>query len=228
VRVLLIEPELAIAERIGSHLEQSGFAVDAAATWQAALELAASGAHDLVLLDLSLPEGDGIVLCRNLRRASLAVPVLVISSDPRVERKVQALDAGADDYLVEPYELEELGARIRALLRRGPLLVPPTELVPSTEIGYGDLRLDLLRRAATCGDRTVSLSPKQFALLEFLMRNPDRVLTRTAIAERLWNGSGPRRSNVLDAHVAALRRKMPGAEPRIHTVVGSGYRFGAP
>jgi len=222
VRVLLIEPEPAAAERVGSHLEQSGFTVDTARTWRDASERAVPGAHDLVLLALALPEGDGVALCRSLRRTSVQAPLLAISSDPCVERKVQALDAGADDYLLTPFELEELDARLRALLRRGPLVAPPTE------IRYGDLTLDLLRRAATRGERTVALPPKQFALLEFLMRNPDRVLTRAAIAERLWNGSGPRKSNVLDAHVAALRKNLPGPEACIHTVFGSGYRFGAP
>ena len=181
-------------------------------------ELAAGHPYDAVVLDVMLPDLDGLQICANLRRQRVATPILMLTALSTTGDKVKGLDAGADDYLTKPFELEELLARLRALLRRG-------KGQGATRLKFADLKLDLLTRRVTRSGMQIKLSSREFALLEYFMRNPDRVLSRTAIAEHVWDMNFDSDSNVIDVYVSMLRRKMDrGFEQRlIHTIIGSGY-----
>lgn len=221
MRILVVEDNPRMAAAIGRGLEAQGYVVDACGSGHDAEELALSGAHDLIVLDRMLPDRDGVELCRSLRRQGIATPVLVLTALSSTAEKVSGLDAGADDYLGKPFEFEELLARVRALLRRG----RATEAV---RLEHGSLVIDLLRRSVTREGRPVQLSAREFALLEFLARNPERVLDRMTIAQKVWDMTYEPSSNVIDVYISQLRRKIDrGAQqPLIHTVVGVGYRFG--
>jgi len=183
-------------------------------------DLACSNVYDLIVLDLMLPDRDGIEVCRNMRRRGVKSKVLMLTALSSTDDKVTGLNAGADDYLAKPFEFEELTARLRALLRR--------DAAETRFLRCDDLELDLYSRSAKRGEETVDLSNKEFALLEYLMRNPNRVLSRTQIGEKVWDLSFEPTSNVVDVYISALRRKIDRGYPRelIHTVKGAGYRFG--
>jgi DNA-binding response OmpR family regulator len=170
---------------------------------------------------LLLPDRDGVEVCRNLRRRGVRTPILILTALSGTREKVTGLDAGADDYLAKPFEFEELVARVRALLRRG-------QATESRTLRYEDLELDLAKRSATRAGIKIKLSPKEFSLLEFLMRNPNRVLPRMTIVEKVWDMNYEPSSNVIDVYISALRKKIDRDHPQplIHTVVASGYRFG--
>lgn len=223
MRVLIIEdnPKMAAAEQKG--LTENGFAVDVSHTGFEGEELAASGKYDVVLLDLMLPDRDGVEVCRNLRRRGIATPVIMITALSSTDDKVDGLDAGADDYIAKPFEFEELLARIRALLRRG-------EATESRVLTYSDLELDLYTRIAKRGDGEWELTNKEFALLEYLMRNPNRVLSRAQIGEKVWDMNFEAGSNVIDVYISTLRKKIDRKQesPLVHTVKNAGYRFGDP
>jgi DNA-binding response OmpR family regulator len=221
VRILVVEdnPDLASAIRHG--LNEHGYSVDVAHEGYRGEELAATEPYDLVILDLMLPDRDGVDLCKNLRRRGIETSVLMLTALSGTADKVSGLDAGADDYLTKPFEFEELLARVRALLRRG-------TAQEATRLEGGGVELDLLRRQAQREGRKIKLSAKEFALLEFLMRNQDRVIDRITIAQKVWDINYEPSSNVIDVYISALRKKVDRDfdHPLIHTVVGMGYRFG--
>jgi DNA-binding response OmpR family regulator len=221
VRVLIIEDSPKMAEALQRGLREHGYAADVCHTGFEGEDLAAAGKYDLVLLDLMLPDRDGVEVCRNLRRRSVTTPVLMLTALSGTEDKVSGLDAGADDYLSKPFEFEELLARVRALLRRG-------EATEGRHLRCDDLELDVYTRRAKRGEIDVELSNKEFALLEYLMRNPNRVLSRAQIAEKVWDMNFDPSSNVIDVYMSALRKKLDRGQGKelFHTVRNAGYRFG--
>ncbi len=218
MRVLVIEDNPKMAGLLRQGLTENGYAVDVVTSGREGEELAAGHPYDAVVLDVMLPDLDGLQICANLRRQRVATPILMLTALSTTGDKVKGLDAGADDYLTKPFELEELLARLRALLRRG-------KGQGATRLKFADLKLDLLTRRVTRSGMQIKLSSREFALLEYFMRNPDRVLSRTAIAEHVWDMNFDSDSNVIDVYVSMLRRKMDrGFEQRlIHTIIGSGY-----
>lgn len=221
MRVLVIEDNPKMATAVQRGLREHGYAADVAASGFEGEELAASGVYDLLLLDLMLPDRDGVEVCRNLRRRGVRTKVIMLTALGGTKDKVQGLDVGADDYLTKPFEFEELLARMRALLRRG-------DASEARFLKCDDLELDLYTRVAKRASNTVELSNKEFALLEYMMRNPNRVLSRTQIGEKVWGMNFEPTSNVVDVYVSSLRKKLDRGYPRelIHTVKGAGYRFG--
>jgi two-component system OmpR family response regulator len=220
VRVLVVEDEVRMAALIKRGLEEDGYAVDVAVDGRDALWQATEFSYDAVLLDLMLPELDGVSVCRELRSAGRWMPVLMLTARDAVEDRVRGLDAGADDYLVKPFSFAELSARVRALVRRG-AVARPTELVVDT------LRLDPATRLAWRDRTELDLSSKEFALLELFMRHPGQVLTRTRILEHVWDFAYDGVSNVVDQYVLYLRRKIdrPFGLDQLETVRGAGYRL---
>ena len=221
MRVLLVEDDDTLRESATAYLRTSGFAVDAAATGTMARELAAVSPYDAVVLDVRLPDDDGFDLCTEFRRRAPAPRILMATARDGVEDRIAGLDLGADDYLVKPYALGELVARVRALLRR------PDHEAP-TVLQVADLVLDPATRVARRGGRTITLTTKEFAVLEVFMRSAGRVLTREYIAGHAWDDNFDPMSNVIDVYIARLRRKVdgPGDEPLLSTVRGAGYRLG--
>jgi DNA-binding response OmpR family regulator len=221
MRVLIIEDNPKMAGAIQRGLRDHGYAVEVCHSGFEGEDLAAVEKFDVILLDLMLPDRDGVDVCRNLRRRCVDTPVLMLTALSGTDDKVAGLDAGADDYLTKPFEFEELLARIRALLRRG-------EASEGRHLRCEDLELDLYTRRAKRGETEHELSNKEFALLEYLMRNPNRVLSRTQIAESVWDMNFEPESNVIDVYVSSLRKKLDRGFDKelIHTVKGAGYRFG--
>ncbi len=219
MRILVVEDERKVANFIRQGLEEEGHAVDVAADGRVALDLVLGDqAYDLVILDIMLPVRDGLEVLSTMRAQRVATPVLILTARDAVAERVAGLDAGADDYLVKPFAFEELVARVRALLRR--------RGEPGTAIlQVADLKLDPLRREATRGRRRLALSTREYALLEYFMRNPGRVLTRPMLAQHVWGLDFDPESNVVDVYVGYVRRKVDGPnEPRLlHTVRGAGY-----
>jgi two-component system, OmpR family, copper resistance phosphate regulon response regulator CusR len=220
MRILLVEDNQKMARFIKQGLIEQGHAVDVAETGADGEEMAVTEPYDLAILDVMLPDQDGIATCRNLRRRGIKTPVLMLTALSTTGDKVQGLDAGADDYLTKPFEFDELVARIRALLRRG-------LAQEASVLKFDDLELDLLKRSVSRAGQKIKLTSKEFALLEYFMRHPDRVLTRTAIGEHVWDMNFDNDSNVIDVYVSMLRRKIDkGFNKRlIHTVVGTGYKI---
>jgi len=218
MRILVVEDERKLAGFIRKALREDGHAVDLSHDGQEGGELAHTENYDVVILDLMLPKRGGLEVLRDLRTQKKTTPVLILTARDGVGDRVQGLDAGADDYLTKPFALDELRARIRALLRRG-------SSVSSTTLSCGDLQVNLLDRSARRGNRDIVLTPREFSLMEYLLRNIGRVLTRTSIAEHVWDYNFDWQSNVVDVFVGTLRRKLEdGGEPRlIHTLRGVGY-----
>jgi DNA-binding response OmpR family regulator len=221
MRVLVVEDNPKMATAVSRGLQEHGYSVDVATTGFEGEELAASGAYDVVLLDLMLPDRDGIEVCRNLRRRRVTIRIILLTALGTTDDKVQGLDAGADDYVTKPFEFTELLARIRSVLRRG-------DASESRFVRHENLELDLFSRSVKFGAETLKVSNKEFALLEFLVRTPNRVLSRTQIGEKVWDLNFEPTSNIVDVYVSSLRRKLEraGSPPLIHTVKGVGYRFG--
>jgi DNA-binding response OmpR family regulator len=222
MRVLVVEDEATIADFIVRGLTEQGYAVDRAADGKAALDLLAIGSFDAVVLDLLLPRVDGLTVCTRMRERGDRTPVLMLTARDTVEDRVRGLDTGADDYLVKPFAFAELVARIRALSRREPAATTPV-------LRIGDLELDTTTREARRASRRIELTTKEYALLEYLMRNPNRVLTRTMITERVWNYDTFNVANVIDVYIGHLRRKIDDGHDAklIHTVRGAGYKIAA-
>jgi two-component system copper resistance phosphate regulon response regulator CusR len=221
VRTLVIEDNPKMAMAIQSGLQEHGMAVDVSHTGYEGEELAASEPYDAIVLDLMLPDRDGVEVCRNLRRRGVQAPVLMLTALSGTQDKVNGLDAGADDYLAKPFEFEELLARLRALMRRG-------QASESRILRCDDLELDLYSHVATRAGEKIELSNREFALLECLMRNENRVLSRIQIGEKVWDMNFEPTSNVIDVYISALRKKIDRGfdRPLIHTIKGAGYRFG--
>ena len=217
-RVLIVEDERRLASVLWQHLTDLKLAVHVEHDGNSGLEAAASSQFDLIILDVVLPGMDGFGVCRELRRRGVTTPIMMLSARGVIEDRVRGLDSGADDYLTKPFEFEELSARIRALLRRQRPAAALTVVV-------GDITLDPVARTVQRGDRRVELTQKEFALLEYMMRNADQVLTRAMIGEQVWDFTWDRMTNVIDVYVNHLRRKLEdGGEPRmIHAVRGVGY-----
>lgn len=220
MRILLVEDNSKLAEAIKISLEQQGYAVDVARTARAGDEAAVVDHHDVIILDVMLPDGDGAELCRSLRRQQVTTPILMLSALSSTADKVAGLDAGADDYLTKPFQIEELQARLRSLLRR-------SQASAGAVLQSGNLSMDLSEHLVTVDGVQVKLSAKEFALLEFMMRNPRKLLTRSMISETVWDMNYESSSNVIDVYVSSLRRKVDRDPKRRHieTVIGSGYRF---
>ncbi|AWS45143.1 MULTISPECIES: response regulator transcription factor [Streptosporangium] len=222
-RVLVVDDEPALREALQSSLEFEGYRVGLASDGQAALETLEREPYDLVLLDVMMPRLDGLTACRRLRAVRNHVPVLMLTARDAVGDRVSGLDAGADDYLVKPFELDELLARVRALLRRGALSAPAAE--DDGVLAYGDLRMDTFSREVTRAGEPLELTRTEYLLLELLMVHPRQVLTREQILSEVWGFDFEPSSNSLDVYVMYLRRKTETAgRPRlIHTVRGVGY-----
>lgn len=220
MRVLLVEDEPGIAQFIRQGLNEVGYAVDIAQDGSEGLDCALAAEYDILVLDILLPKMDGIRLLKELRNHRIRTPVLLLTAMDAVEDRVRGLDAGADDYLVKPFAFSELLARLRALLRRPTLQV-------DTVMRVGDLEMDTARREVRRAGGAIELSQREFALLEYLMRHPEQVLTRTQIAEHVWDFDFWNDSNVVDVYVGYLRRKLAGDPPLIHTIRGVGYRLRA-
>ncbi len=220
MRILVVEDEARLAELIRKGLEEDGHAVDVAGAAEEAAGWIKRVAYDAIVLDRMLPDFDGAELCRRLRREGVRTPILMLTARDAVTDRVSGLDAGADDYLVKPFSFPELLARIRALSRR-PANVLDTELVA------GDLRLDPATRRVWRGDNEIQLPNKEFRILELLMRNAGRVMTRDMIANHVWDYDFLNATNVIDVHVRRLRERLDDPVPggMIRTVRGVGYRF---
>jgi two-component system, OmpR family, response regulator len=224
VHILIVEDEQRLARLLQRVLTEERHATDIAHTGGKGLELALSDSYDLVILDLMLPDMDGIQVTREMRAEEITTPVLMLTARGAVEDRVAGLNAGADDYLVKPFAMAELLARVAALLRR-------RDRTPDTSnvLHVGDLTLDLLRHEARRGERVIELTAKEFALLEYLMRNPGHVLSRTQIIDHVWRYDLDAVSNVVDIYIHYLRDKIDRGEPRpvIKTVRGVGYKIEA-
>jgi two-component system OmpR family response regulator len=219
MRALLVEDDVTIAEFIMRGLKEAGLAVDHAADGESGLGLAAAGQYDVAIVDVMLPRLDGLLLIRELRRRQVTTPVLILSARHTVDDRVTGLEAGGDDYLIKPFAFTELLARVQALIRRA------SGAPASTSLTVGDLTLDLRTRTATRGGRSIDLRPREFALLEFLMRNAGRVVSKTMILSHVWDYNFDPRTNVVDVLVHRLRDKIDRGFERkmIHTVRGIGY-----
>lgn len=222
MRVLLVEDESRVAAVIARGLRENTYAVDIAGDGERALYFAAINTYDLVILDLMLPIKDGCTVCRELRASGFRAPILMLTARDAVDDRVAGLDAGADDYLAKPFDFKELLARLRALLRR------PEEVLHAVA-RVADLTLDTARHAAERAGRTVPLTAKEYALLEYLVRNSGRVVGREEIAQHVWDESFDPFSNVIDVYVKRLRAKLDadGARRLIHTRRGEGYILAA-
>ncbi|MFG2879969.1 response regulator transcription factor [Streptomyces sp. NPDC048337] len=225
-RILVVDDEPAVREALRRSLAFEGYAVQTAVDGLDALDKAASYAPDLIVLDIQMPRMDGLTAARRLRSAGSVTPVLMLTARDTVGDRVTGLDAGADDYLVKPFELDELFARVRALLRRSSYAAPR----PGTDrhedaLTFGDLRMDLATREVTRAGRPVELTRTEFTLLEMFLAHPRQVLTREQILKTVWGFDFEPSSNSLDVYVMYLRRKTEaGGEPRVvHTVRGVGY-----
>jgi heavy metal response regulator len=218
MRVLLVEDERRIADFIRKGLSESGYAVDVAYDGDEALDWPTVADFDLIILDVMLPVRDGIQVCRELRRRGVRTPVLMLTARDAVEDRVRGLDSGADDYLVKPFAFAELLARLRALSRRQPAVLQRV-------LKVGDLVLDTVTRKVERRSSSIELTAKEYAILEYLMRHPNQVLTRTMIAEHVWNYDFDNASNVIDVHIRNLRRKIdePFSGKLIQTMRGAGY-----
>ncbi len=218
MRILLVEDEPTIANFICQGLTEAGYALDVAEDGREGLDYARAADYDVLILDIMLPGLDGIALLRRLRAEGNKTPTLMLTARDTVDNRVEGLDAGADDYLVKPFAFPELLARVRALLRRPPLQT-------GTVLQIGDLRMDTAKYIVERNGRFIDLSPREYAVLEYLMRHPNQVLSRTQIGEHVWNFDFYNESNVVDVYIGYLRRKVdkPGAPSLIHTVRGVGY-----
>jgi heavy metal response regulator len=222
MRLLVVEDEKKVASFVKKGLEEEGYAVDVAADGKSGLDMALDRVHDLIILDIQLPKMDGLGVLNALRREKVAIPVLLLTVRATIEDKVLGLDAGADDYLTKPFAFQELVARVRALLRRRAEGKQPV-------LQLADLILDPARRVVFRDSQKLDLTTREFALLDYFMRNPERVLTRTMIAEHVWDYDFDSATNVIDVYVNYLRKKIDSDRQQklIHTVRGVGYMMKA-
>ena len=219
MRVLVVEDQANVSTYVKRALVEQGYAVDVARTGREALDWAAVVDYEIIVLDIMLPELDGITVCQRLRSQGNDASILMLTARDTVDDRVKGLDAGADDYLVKPFELRELLARLRALSRR--------HTTKSSVLRVADLTLDARTRVVMRANNLIDLTSKEYSVLECLMRDPGRVLTRTEIAESVWNYDVYNQSNIVDVYIRNLRRKIDDPHPLklIHTVRGAGYRL---
>ncbi len=219
MRLLLVEDDEKIAAFVEKGLKSSGFAVDIARTGVEGLDLAMGADFDTLIIDIMLPEMDGLTLIERLRTQGKNTPIIVLSARDRVGDRVKGLEAGADDYLTKPFSFTELLARIQALIRRAGNVTEPVGLT------YADLSVDIVKRQVRRGDDIIDLQPLEFSLLEYLVRNRERVVSKTMIMEHVWNYNFDPMTNVVEARICRLRDKVDKGYPQklIHTVRGAGY-----
>lgn len=221
MRVLIVEDNPRLAASIQQALTEQGHNSEIVLNGFDAEDMAATDAFDLYILDVMLPDRSGVDVCRNIRHMGISKPVLMLTALASTDSKVEGLDAGADDYLTKPFEYDELIARIRALLRRG-------QASEATKLTFNDLELDLVRRTVTRDGENIPFTTKELALLEYFMRSPERVLTRSSIMQSVWEAEYEPGSNIVDVYISTLRKKLDSANrgELIHTIIGTGYRFG--
>ncbi len=219
MRILLVEDDVQTALFISKGLKQEGIAVDRASDGEEGLRLALTGSYDAAVIDIMLPKLDGLALIDEMRRHGTTTPVIVLSARSSVDDRIKGLQAGGDDYLVKPFAFSELVARIHALIRRATRATEPTTLTA------GDLKMDLVRRKVFRAGREIELQPKEFALLEYLVRNAGRVVSKTMIMEHVWDYNFDPQTNVVEARICRLRDKIdrPFGRNLIHTIRGAGY-----
>lgn len=223
-KILVVEDDATTAAFIARGLDEAGFGVEQAANGRDGLFLASDAAVDAIILDRMLPGMDGLAVLAALRAGGITTPVLLLSALGTPDDRLTGLEAGADDYLAKPFLFGELLARLKLLLRRGNGATGPV-----TTLGFADLEMDLLARRVRRGGRLIALQPREFRLLEYLLRHPEQVVTRTMLLEGVWDYHFDPGTNVIDVHVSKLRRKLEeGGEPSLlHTVRGAGYRLGS-
>jgi DNA-binding response OmpR family regulator len=221
MRILLVEDNRRLSNSIKASLEDDGYAMDAAYDGVEGQELAEMTTYDVIILDIMLPRRDGLEVCRELRRQRMRTPILMLTARDTIDDRVKGLDSGADDYLVKPFAIEELRARLRALLRRD---APEKTGI----LTMANLTLDPATHLAARGDMPIELTAKEFSLLEYFMRNPNRLITREMAENHVWSYDYDGVSNVVDVYIRRLRRKIdePFDEKLIETVRGAGYKFG--
>ncbi len=220
MNVLLVEDIEKMSRFIKEGLTDEGYKVDIAPTGKLGEELGCTNQYEVIILDIMLPDIDGMQVCRNLRKSGIQTPIVMLTALSGIADKVSGLDAGADDYLTKPFELVELMARVRANMRRG-------QSQEVTTLRFEDVELDLLSRKAKRAGKEVRLTSREFTLLEYFVRHPNQVLTRTSISQSVWEMNFDNESNVIDVYVSMLRRKIDKGYPArlIQTVVGEGYKL---
>ena len=223
MRILVVEDDPRLGPSLKKGLEQNHYAVDLVADGEEAISMGLSAPYDLIILDVLLPRLNGFEVCRQLRDHKRIMPILLLTALGEVDHRVRGLDTGADDYLTKPFAFRELEARVRALLRR-------ESSIKTSELQFMDISLDTKTHEVRRGERVIPLGSKEYALLEFMMRHPRQVLSRTMIAEHVWDCDAEHLSNVIDVYIRYLRRKLcEQHEPDvIHTIRGSGYQLKEP
>lgn len=221
MRVLIVEDERKLSNIVRKGLIEEGFAVDQAFDGEEGQYLAESESYDLIILDVMLPKISGLDVCRSLRNKKITIPILMLTAKTAVEDKVEGLNVGADDYLTKPFAFTELKARLQALIRR-------SHNQTQTSLQVEDLEVDPVKHTVKRGSKTILLTPKEFAILEFLLRHGDEVVTRTQITEHVWDYNFDALSNVVDVFVATLRKKVDSGfkNKLIQTIHGVGYKIG--
>jgi DNA-binding response OmpR family regulator len=223
MRILIIEDERKIANALKKGLEQESFAVDAHYNGKEGLAFALTEAYDLIILDLMLPGIDGLTICKKIRDENISVPILMLTAKDKTSDKVNGLNSGADDYLVKPFSFEELLARVKALIRR------PKDNI-GTRLQFDDLSLDTISYEVVRSDQVISLSAKEFALLEYLLRHPNQIVTKDQIINHVWDYDADILPNTVEVYIGYLRNKIEKpfqVPPIIHTIRGFGYKMGS-
>ncbi len=225
MHILLVDDEVELTDPLTRLLRRQGYTVDVASDGQAGAQMATSGRYDLLILDWMLPKMSGLEICQQVRSHYLSTPVLFLTAKDTLDDRVDGLDAGADDYLIKPFELRELLARVRALLRRP---APSAVSAPQAALRFGDLTLQIESQLVSRNGKSTELSEKEVQLLAYLMRSPHQLLTHTQIYDAVWGQGSAPSSNALAAQMRLLRKKIeqPNQPILIHTVYGKGYRFG--
>lgn len=220
MRILIIEDEHRLSNVLKKGLVEDGFAVDQAFDGEDGLFLSQSESYDLIILDLGIPKIDGIKLCEELRKNKIKTPVIILTAKIALEDKITGLDAGADDYMTKPFSFLELRSRVHALIRR-------SKQNASSHLSIGDLEVEPLQHSVKRGNKSIQLTPKEFAILEFLLHHKNEVISRTMILEHVWDYNFDGMSNIVDVFIATLRKKIDGGQEKklIHTVHGAGYKL---
>jgi DNA-binding response OmpR family regulator len=219
MKILIVEDEIKLNKALSTGLQNHGYAVESAFDGEEGEKMARINAYDLILLDVMMPKRDGVEVCTNLRKAGKKTPILMLTAKDAIEDRVNGLDAGADDYLIKPFAFEELLARVRTLFRRAPLTATDT-------FDLDDLHLDTRTQRVTINSKEIELTLREYALLEYFLRNKDTVLTRGDLLEHVWDINYDSMSNVVDVHLKNLRKKLPKIyAKRIKTIWGKGYKL---